>query len=156
MVNELIQARLELRESVASKGSNIVAPNIQFQCWLSSVILEEFKCVFLQLVHVYGQNDSAGRYLGWLEVQELWLDQLLFANGVGYFVHLWDLIRIQDSEESFDELHWPRKVEVEAQLHEYLCLDVHESLLVDILLFFVGQQVDHPCEAWRNWLLQFC
>lgn len=156
VLNELIQARLELSERVASKGSDIVAPNIQFQCWLPSVILEEFKCIFLQLVHVYRQNDSAGRYLRWFEVQKLWLDQLLFANGVGYFKYRWDFIRIQDSEVSLNELNWPWEVEIEAQLHEDLCLNIRESLLAHILLFFVGQQVDHSCEAWRNWLLKFC
>lgn len=133
-----------------------MAPNIQFQCWRSTIVLEEIKVVFFQLVHVNGQNDRAGCNLRWFVVQKLWLDQLVFANGIGYFKYLWDFICIQDSKVSLYELNWPWEVEIESQLDDDLSFKVCESFLVDILLFIVGQQVYHSCETWGNWLLQFC
>ena len=36
-----------------------------------------------------------------------------------------------------------------------MSFEVNKLLLADKLLFVIGEKVDHSCEAWRDWLLEF-
>ena len=66
------------------------------------------------------------------------------------------MIVTEKSEEPFHCLHRSWEIEIKSELVDDVHLQLNELLLSDVFSFFVGKQVDHSIEAWRNGLFQLC
>ena len=124
-VGHQIQARLKSFDWISSQYTDLLVPNSEIQSWLSPIEFEEIKPISIFVVHINGKNQGASCDFRGLKIQKFWIEKLLNANSKSYVKNWLNFVDIQDSHESLDELDGPRKVEVEAQLDDYLRLQVH-------------------------------
>ena len=107
-------------------------------------------------MNVSRKDDGGGGDHRWLVVQEDRLVHSELAYLKGHVHHDFILIITEQMQEPVHRVNWSREVQVKAELDEHFRLEVVDSLLVNVLLLFVGEEFKRELDAGSILLFHFC